>query len=128
MSALSNYLEDRILNHILGNTTYTPPTDLYVALFTTDPTDADAGTEVSGNGYARQTVTFDLATGGVGISNSEVLFPLATGSWGAVSHAGVYDAATGGNLLWHGALENTKTIEVDDQFRIPSGNFSISID
>ncbi len=121
MGAMSNYLETALLNHVFRNTAYTSPTTVYVALYTSDPTDADTGTEVSGGAYARQTVTFtaptqvnDKAT----IKNaSEIVFPLATANWGTITHVGIRDAATGGNLLYHGALTTPKTIEAGDQFR-----------
>lgn len=121
MGAMSNYLETALLNHVFRNTAYTSPTTVYVALYTSNPTDADTGTEVSGGAYARQAVTFtaptqvsDKAT----IKNaSEIVFPVATASWGTITHVGIRDAATVGNLLYHGALTTPKTIEAGDQFR-----------
>jgi hypothetical protein len=128
MSALSNYLENALLNHVLKNTVMTQPASLNVALFTTDPTDAGTGTEVAGNGYARRPVTFGVASNGSASNNADVLFAVATGSWGTITHIGIYDAATGGNLLWHGALSTSKAIAINDQFKIASGNLTVSLD
>ena len=46
MAELSNYLENKLLDHILKNVSYTSPTTVYVGLFTSDPTDAGSGTEI----------------------------------------------------------------------------------
>jgi len=96
MSALSDYLENKLLDHALGTAAYTMPT-VYVALYTSDPTDADTGTEVSGGGYARQTVTFNAASGGSASNAGDITFPQATADWGTITHIGLRDAATGGN-------------------------------
>lgn len=128
MSALSNYLENKLLNHVLKGTTYTPPSALYVALFTTDPTDASTGSEVSGGSYARKTVTFGTAVNGVISNNIDITFDVATVNWGTITHIGIYDAVSGGNLLFHGALTASKSINVDDQLKISSGSLTVNLD
>lgn len=127
MPALSLYAKNKLLDHLLGKTAYTMPTNLHVALFTSNPTDQGTGTEVSGNAYARQPVTFGAAVNGTSANNVDVVFPIATGSWGTITHIGVYDASTGGNMLFYGALTTSKTIGVDDQFKIASGNLTLSL-
>jgi hypothetical protein len=126
--ALSNHLENALLDHVLRGNTYTAPGSIHVALFTTDPTDADTGTEVAGNAYARQTVTFDAPSGGATANSGVVQFAVATGSWGTVTHIGLYDASTGGNLLFHGALTQSRAIGENDQFRIPAGDLTVELD
>lgn len=128
MSALSNYLENKLLDHVLKGTAYTPPTTLYVALFTTDPTDAGTGTEVTGGAYARKTATFGSATNGAISNNADITFNVATANWGTITHAGVYDALSGGNLLFHGTLTASKSINIDDQLKIASGSLTITLD
>ncbi|PLR72329.1 phage tail fiber protein [Bacillus sp. UMB0728] len=128
MSAISNYLENKLLDHVLKGTAYTPPSTLYVALFTTDPTDAGTGTEVSGGGYTRRTATFNTATNGSISTNADITFPVATANWGTVTHTAIFDAATGGNLLFHGALTASKTINIDDQLKISSGSLTVNLD
>jgi hypothetical protein len=126
--ALSNHLENALLDHVLRGNAYTAPGSIHVALFTTDPTDADTGTEVAGNAYARQTVTFDAPSGGATANSGVVQFAVATGSWGTVTHIGLYDASTGGNLLFHGALTQSRAIGENDQFRIPAGDLTVELD
>jgi hypothetical protein len=100
---------------------------VYVALYTTDPTDADTGTEVSGNGYARQSVTFGAPSNGASVNSGAVEFPQATGSWGTIAYIGLRDASSGGNLLYHSPLDASKTISTGDVFRISAGNLSVTL-
>jgi hypothetical protein len=127
MSEISNYLENALINATLRNTAYTSPTTVYVALYTTDPTDADTGTEVSGNGYARQSVTFSAPSNGATSNSAAVEFPQATGSWGTVAYIGLRDASSGGNLLYHTPLDASKTIATGDVFRIAIGSLTVTI-
>jgi len=127
MSEFSNYLENALINAVLRNTSYTSPAVVYVALYTTDPTDADTGTEVSGNAYARQSVSFSAPSNGVTSNSAAVEFPQATGAWGTVAYIGLRDAATNGNLLFHTALDASKTIATGDVFRIAAGSLSVTL-
>lgn len=124
---MSNYLENALINGTLRGTTYTAPTTVYVALFTSDPTDAGTGTQVSGGSYARQSVTFAAPSNGASASNADVTFPQATANWGTVGWIGIYDALTGGNLLYHTALDSAKTIETGDIFKIASGSLTVTL-
>jgi hypothetical protein len=127
MANFSNYLENALINATLRNTSYTSPTTVYVALYTSDPTDADSGTEVSGGSYARTSVTFGAPSNGVATNNADVTFPTSTGSWGTVTHVGVRDATTAGNLLYHASLTTSKTVGSGDIFKISSGNLSVTL-
>ena len=127
MSEISNYLENALINATLRNTAYTSPTTVYVALYTTDPTDADTGTEMSGNAYARQSVTFSAPSDGATSNSAAVEFPQATGSWGTVAYIGLRDASSGGNLLYHTPLDASKTIATGDVFRIAIGSLTVTI-
>jgi len=127
MAEMSNYLENALINATLRNTSYTSPATVYVALYTSDPTDADTGTEVSGNGYARQSVTFGAPSNGASTNSAAVEFPQATGSWGTVAYIGLRDASSGGNLLYHTVLDASKTISTGDVFRISAGNLSVTL-
>ena len=127
MSAMSNYLELKILDHVLSTTAYTMPTAVYVGLSTGSFGDDASGTELSGNGYARVgDVAFDAASGGVADNTSNIEFPAATGSWGTVSHYGIFDASSSGNLLIHGALTASKAIGTGDILRISAGDLDIT--
>lgn len=125
--SFSNNAENLLLNWVLTANAATRPTAWYVALFTTDPTDADTGTEVSGGSYARTAVTFSV-TGNAATNTGGVEFPAATANWGTVSHIGVYDASTAGNLIFHSPLTTAKVITDGDVFRIPTGDLDFTLD
>ena len=129
MAEFSNYLENALINAVLRNTAYTSPTTVYVSLYTSDPTDADTGTEVStvGTSYARTAVTFGAPSNGVTTNSADVTFPTATASFGTVTHIGIHDASTGGNLLFHTPLDTSKTIDSGDIFKITAGNLSVTL-
>lgn len=118
MSMMSDYLENALVNTVLRGQNYTP-TSVYVGLFTTDPTDANTGNEVVGASYQRQLVTFEAPLDGETSNSADVLFAIATEAWGTITHIGLFNAATGGNLLFHAPLEFEKTINISSQFKIP---------
>ena len=89
MSAMSDYLENEILDHILATGAYTAPTNVYVGLSTASFADDNSGTELTGNGYARVAVTFGAAASGTASNSAAVEFSAATGSWGTVTHFGI---------------------------------------
>jgi hypothetical protein len=127
MSEMSNYLENALVNATLRNTSYTSPATVYAALFTTDPTDAGSGTEVTGGAYARTSITFGSPSNGVTTNSADVTFPTCTAAWGTVTHMGIYDASTSGNLLYHTPLDASKTVDSGDIFKISSGNLSVTL-
>ena len=127
MAEMSNYLENALINGTLRATTYTAPTTVYVGLYTTDPTDANTGTEVSGGSYSRTAVTFGAPSNGVSLNNATVEFPQASGSWGTVGWIGILDASTSGNLLYHTPLDIVKTIDSGDIFKIAVGSLSVTL-
>jgi hypothetical protein len=127
MAEFSNFLENALINATLRATTYTSPATVYVSLWTTDPTDAGSGTEVSGGSYARTAVTFGAPSNGVTTNNADVTFPTATASWGTVGWIGINDALSSGNLLYHTALDLSKTIDTGDIFKIATGNLSVTL-
>lgn len=127
MAEMSNYLENALINATLRNTSYTSPTTTYLALYTSDPTDADTGTEVTGGSYARQAITFSSPSNGVTSNSAAIEFPTATASWGTIGYVGIRDAVTSGNLLYHTALDASKVIDSGDIFRISSGNLTVTL-
>lgn len=123
---LSNYLENKVLDHILGTTAYTMPATVYVALYTVSPNDAGGGTEVTGGSYARQTASFSSASSGATSNTSNIDFnnmPACT-----VVAIGIHDALTSGNLLVWGTLTANKALDSGDILRIASGDLDITID
>lgn len=127
MAEMSNFLENALINATLRNTAFASPAVVYVALYSTDPTDADTGTEISGTPYSRQAVTFVAPTNGVTTNNADVTFPQATSSWGTVGWIGLRSALTGGNLLYHTPLDVAKTIDTGDIFKIATGSLSVTL-
>jgi hypothetical protein len=127
MAEMSNYLEAALINATLRNTSYTSPAVVYLGLYTSDPTDADSGSEVTGNAYARQAITFGAPSNGVTTNTAAIEFPQATGSWGTITHIGIEDALTSGNLLYHSPLDASKTIATGDVFRIAIGSLSVTL-
>ena len=126
MSAMSNYLENEILDHILSTGAYTMPSAVYVGLSTGSFGDDNSGTELTGNGYARVSISFGAASSGTASNDAAVEFSAATGSWGTVSHFGLFDASSAGNLLIHGALTASKVIESGDILKIAIGDMDIT--
>lgn len=129
MAEMSNYLENALLNGTLNATTYTAPTTVYVSLWTSNPNDDGSGTEVSGGSYARVAVSFATASGTSGevLNDAAVEFAAATASWGVVGWIGINDALSGGNLMYHTALDTSKTIDTGDIFKIAIGNLSVTL-
>ena len=126
---MSNFLENALINATLRNTTYTSVATVYVSLWTSNPGDDASGTEVStvGTSYARTAVTFGAPSNGVSTNSADVTFPTATGSFGTVGWIGINDASTGGNLLYHTALDTAKAIDSGDIFKIATGNLSVTL-
>jgi hypothetical protein len=136
MAHFSNYLENIIIDHLLRNQAFTPPTAIYVALFTAD-TGLEANNptaEVSGGAYARQQITLTAASGGASDNNADITFPEATASWGTVTHLAIVDHATNAtwgtnvNVLMWGPLTASKTVSSGDTFKLPLGDVDVSND
>jgi len=133
MAGKSDYLENKILDFLLGGVSYTPPATVYIALFTAAPTDAGGGTEVSGGGYARvavanNTTNFPTASNGTKSNGTTITFPTATADWGTVVAVGIFDAATGGNLLFWANLTTSKTIQNGDTAQFAAGSLTFTED
>lgn len=128
MSSMSDYLEGELIKHIFRTGSFTKPTVLGVALFTAAPSDSGGGTEVTGGSYARVDTppldaNWDAPAAGDGhTSNSGIItFPAPTANWGTITHIGIFDATVAGNLLFHGALTTSKTVNNGD----PAPTFQI---
>ena len=127
MAELSDYLENKLLDHVLRGTSYTSPTTVFVGLYTSDPGDDNSGAECTGGAYARQSLSVTTASGGIVTSSADVTFPQATDNWGTISHIGLLDAVSSGNLLMHTELTTSKTISTGDVLKISSGSLTASL-
>jgi hypothetical protein len=138
LSAASNFLENKLLDHTLryGSAPYTGASTLYLALFNNTSgnaaTNLEAGTltdevTTSSSAYSRKAVTFAAASSGSSASSATVTFDTATASWGSITHIAVMDASTSGNVLFYGAVTTAKTIDTGDTFQVSSGNLTIAL-
>ena len=131
MSAFSNYLEGKIVDHFLRNTSVSSPTTVYLALFESDPGEDASGTETAYTGYARQASTWTTLDGaGETKNNAAISFP-ANGNASAsvaISHGAVFDALTGGNMIIKGPLASTKTLAVGDVLSFQANALTLALD
>ena len=130
MAGFSDYLEDKVLDHVFGGSAYSAPATLYVGLYTAAPSDTGGGTEVSGGSYARKSIAAMTVSGTsptTATNGAAVEFETATGAWGTVTQVGVFDAATSGNLLAWAALTASKTVASGDVFRFDAGDLDITL-
>lgn len=126
MTSLSDYLEDKVINWIRGTSMGSPPSTIYLALFTSPTTDAGGGTEVVDGSYVRMAVTLAAPSPpGVTTNSGTVTYPVATADWGLLTHAAVYDASSGGNLLLHGPILVPQTILTDNQLVLNPGAMNL---
>ena len=144
MAAMSDYLENKVIDWLFRGQTFSPPAGLHVGLLTAAPSDTGGGTEVSGNNYARVNLAPSLAnwagtqaaasttasTGNTGTTsnNNAISFPTPSGSWGTVTHFAIYDAASAGNLLFFAALTIPKTIAQNDVVSFAAAALTVQID
>jgi hypothetical protein len=124
--SFSNSFETTTLNWAFTTNSVTRPTAWYIALFTSDPGETSGGTEVSGGGYVRQSVSFTVS-GDTATNSAAVEFPEATASYGTVTHIAVMDASTAGNQIAYAALSASKAIDTGDILRIPAGDLDITL-
>lgn len=142
MSAMSDYLENKLIDQLFRGQTAPTTSTMYVGLYTSAPSDVGGGTEVSGGAYARVAVGSSLSnwagthaaastdassgTGGQTSNNNAITFPTPTAGWGTVTYFGIFDAATSGNLLFWGQLTIAKTINQADTVTFPPASLSIT--
>lgn len=145
MSAMSDYLENKLIDLAFRGGTLTTPAGAYVALFTAAPSDSGGGTEVTGGSYARQnlaptatnwastggattTTNPSAGTSGTTSNNVAIPFPTATANWGALTHAAIFDAVTAGNMLWSGPLNTPQVVNTGGTFSFAISQLSVQID
>lgn len=128
MSALADFAENLVLDWLMTTGSATRPTSWYVALYTAAPNDAGGGTEVTGAGYTRQSVSFAAASGGVASNSNQVTFTASGGDYGTITHIGIHDAVSGGNLIWHGSLAASRSVVDGDSFIFAIGAIDLTID
>lgn len=127
MSA-TDYLEAKVLDHVLRNTAFPQPSALYMALHTANPGEAGTANEVTGGSYAAQPIAFNAVVPGSGqaLSNGGVNFtamPAVT-----VTHFSIRDAVTGGNVLYVGALSASQSVSAGGTLAFAAGQVIVTCD
>lgn len=130
MGSFSNYLENKILDHVFKVAAFAVPLNIYIALSTADPTDTGGGiAEPVGNAYARTLANaWDAAANGATQNTNQVTFPTATGNWGNITHFAIFDAAVAGNMIAHGSLTTAKAVTTGDTPRFNAGDIDVTLD
>jgi hypothetical protein len=128
MSAMSDYLEGKFLDHFLGTASTSAPAAVYLSLHTANPADDASGAEVStsGSAYVRKAIAFSAASSGSASNSGAVEFDTATSSWGTITHIGIWDASSAGNLLFYGALDSSKAIASGDAFKVNASGITMT--
>ena len=132
---LTNYGAQKLIGYLFGSNAYSVPATLYVGLYTATPSNLGGGTEVSAAGYARVAVTnsggnWNGATNTFPsiVSNTGIIaFPSATADWGTVGFFGIFDSASGGNLIWWGTLSTAVDIPSGDVYEFTAGNLQFTL-
>lgn len=144
-AAMSDYLENKIIDWLFRGQAFTPPATIYVSLHTAACSDSSGGTEVTGGSYARVAVTSSLTnwagtqaaastavssgTGGTTSNNAAITYASPTANWGVITHTGLYDALSGGNLLTCTALTVSKTVNNGDAApSFPAASLTFQVD
>lgn len=143
-AAMSDYLENKVIDHLFRGTAYTAPTTLYVELYTSACSDSARGTEVSGGSYARASIASSTTnwagtqsagstavssgTGGTTSNNIAINFATPSASWGTVTYVGLSDAITAGNMLVCIGPITSQTISNGNTVTFPIGSLTFQVD
>ena len=127
MARLTNFAENKLNDHIYGKATWAAPTNVHMALFTSDPgeTGSLAG-EVTGTNYARKALSALMGVSASGLTNnsSDIVFNTASAVWGTITHVGVMPSSAGSEMMVYAPLETPIYIDTGDTFRINANNMT----
>jgi hypothetical protein len=123
---MTNYLANQIGNATLRGTTYTGVANVYASLYSVTPTASASGTELTGNGYSRQLITFSSAANGVVTSNTAVTFTNSGNAWPTIVAFGIADASSTGNLLYYKGIQS-RNVQLNGNVVLGSGNVTITL-
>ena len=99
----------------------------YIGLFINEVQRDASGSEVNAPSYSRKVIIFNGPSNGITINSADVFFDQAQEDWGIISYYGVFDAATGGNLLFYDTLLFNETVKAGETLRIPAGQLQLSV-
>jgi hypothetical protein len=135
--SMSNAYELTVLDVMVGKS---PNLSRTIKLFTTSPTDADSGTEVTGTGYAAfdtnaSGADFNAAAAGAVTNANAITYPNTAGNGGqwsssaAITHFGLYTNDVADTLLAWGALDVSKIVaSSSDSLEFPAASLSFTLD
>lgn len=119
-------LANQLANATVANVSYTSPANVYTALYSVAPTVSTSGTEITGNGYARQLTTFGTPTDGSITSTANVSFSCTGNNWPLVTAVAITDASTSGNIMYFQPIA-ARNIRVGDTLTFESGDITVVI-
>ena len=123
--SMTDYLENKVLDGTVKATTYTAPATVYMALYSTAPSEAGGGTELVGNGYSRQSIAFANSAASGSITNTgNVSFSCTGNAWSVQGHA-ITDASSAGNILYWSTTN--KAVAPGETFTYAVGKITINI-
>jgi len=127
----TNYVEQKILDLMYGNQSWTPGANSVIALYTVAPGEGGGGTEANYTSYQRVTVTNDLTTwpsANPKLNGIEFAFPQASGDQvGNIVGVGCFESA-GANMIGFATLAVAKPVLSGDTPKFPAGSLSFSED
>lgn len=115
----------RVAQASLGTTALTPSANTWAALYTTVLSAAGSGTEIVGNGYSRQIMSYNIANG-ISTNTANVSFTCSGNSWPTVRSVAILDASTGGNILFYQPIAS-RNVQPGDTLTFATGDIRISI-
>ncbi len=129
-TAMTDYLEDRFLNHFFRATASSTIATVYLGLFTANPGETGGGTEATSGSYARHSIAFDAPSGGA-IANQLCTFTTASADWSSAANITgwmIFDASTSGNGLVYGTFTTAQPVLSGNTFSVPAGNLILTAD
>lgn len=126
--SISDYAENKLLDAVVNASTTgggLPTADPWVKLHIGDP--GEAGTANPAAETTRKQVAFGAAASGTATSTADAAWTNVAGTE-TITHISLWDASTAGNCLWSGPLTASKALNAGDNFTIPSGSLTVSLD
>jgi hypothetical protein len=146
---LGTSVQCKLIDHVLRNTPrFTTGSKPYLALYSSNPTGADTGIELSGSGYSRKPIP-SITSGEQGYftytlydifyynpyfyNTNGVVFDTATSEWSSVTHMAVRNSLTSGSLIWYAPFvdENfsptTVVVTTGAHLEVPSAGVVLGI-
>ncbi len=122
----TTYLEDELIDHVLRNAAYSSPTTVYISLHSAAPTEAGGGAELTGNGYAREAITFGAPSDGVSANTNTITFTASGGAWSAIVGHAIWDAVSAGNMLYYEDSVSGPTLADTESYEFGAGDITVT--